>query len=122
MASVHRKRGASGKQSPYWMAKFRADDGRVVMRSTKQPKRFAAQLIADEWERAAKKARAGELTQAVILKTMGEMLERGLGESLNVQSTKQFFTYWIDTPGRKLTTVARYRPVLGGFLASIGER
>jgi integrase len=117
MASVHQK-----PRSPFWMAKFRADDARVVMRSTKQTKRHAAQLIADEWERAAKKARAGELTQAVILKTMGEMLERGLGESLNVQSTKQFFTYWIDTPGRKPTTVARYRPVLGGFLASIGER
>jgi len=104
------------------MAKFRADDGRVVMRSTKQIKRHAAQLIADEWERAAKKARAGELTQAVILKTMAEMMERGLGESLNIQSTKQFFTYWIGTPGRKSTTVARYRPVLDGFLASIGER
>src|SRR4029453_16013908 len=85
MASVHQK-----PRSPYWMAKFRADDGRVVMRSTKQTKRQAAQLIADEWERAAKKARAGELTQAVILKTMAEMMERGLGESLNVQSTKQF--------------------------------
>src|SRR5262245_586483 len=117
MASVHRK-----QRSPYWMAKFRADDGRVVMRSTKQIKRQAAQLIADGWERAAKKARAGELTQAVILKTMAEMMERGLGESLNVQSTKQFFTYWIDTPGRKSTTIARYRPVLDGFLAFIGER
>jgi len=117
MASVHQKH-----RSPYWMAKFRADDGRVVMRSTKQTRRQAAQLIADEWERAAKKARAGELTQAVILKTMAEMMERGLGESLNVQSTKQFFAYWIDTPGRKSTTVARYRPVLDGFLASIGER
>jgi integrase len=104
------------------MAKFRADDGRVVMRSTKQTKRQPAQLIADEWERAAKKARAGELTQAVILKTMAEMMERGLGVSLNAQSTKQFFTYWIDTPGRKSTTVARYRPVLDGFIAFIGER
>jgi len=122
MASVHRKRGASGKQSPYWMAKFRADDGRVVMRSTKQPKRSAAQLIADEWERAAKKARAGELTQAVILRTMGELLERGLGESLDVQSTKDFFTQWRQTPRRKSATIARYRPVLNGFLAFIGER
>jgi hypothetical protein len=66
------------------MAKFRADDGRVVMRSTKQVKRKAAQSIADEWERAARKARAGELTQAVIIKTMAEMLERTLGETVNL--------------------------------------
>lgn len=117
MASVNQK-----DRSPFWMAKFRADDGRVVMRSTKQTKRSAAQLIADEWERAAKKARAGELTQAVILKTMGEMLERGLGEPLNVQSTKDFFEHWTNTPGRKASTLARYRPVLAGFLTSIGER
>jgi integrase len=126
MASVHRKHGASGKQSPFWMAKFREGDGtargRVVMRSTKQTKRASAQLIADEWERAAKKARAGELTQAVILKTMGELLERGLGEPLDVQATKDFFTQWRQTPGRKAATVSRYKPVLDGFLAFIGER
>src|SRR6266487_54114 len=96
MASVHQK-----SRSPYWMAKFRADDGRVVMRSTKQTRRQAAQLIADEWKRAAKKARVGELTQAVILKTMVESMEQALGESLNDQSTKQVFADWIDTPGRK---------------------
>ena len=39
MASVHRV-----PRSPYWMAKFRADDGRVVMRSTKQVKRKAATI------------------------------------------------------------------------------
>ena len=117
MASVHQK-----DRSPFWMAKFRADDGRVVMRSTKQTKRAAAQLIANEWERAAKKARAGELTQAVILKTMGEMLERGLGEPLNVRSTKDFFAHWTATPGRKASTLSRYEPILDGFINSIGER
>jgi integrase len=117
MASVHRK-----QNSPFWMAKFRADDGRVVMRSTKQTQRKAAQTIADDWERAAKKARAGELTQAVILKTLGQMLERSLGESLDVQSTKDYSTNWLLTPGRKTSTVARYRPVLNAFIAFIGER
>src|SRR6516225_6152305 len=103
MASVHRV-----PRSPYFMAKFRADDGRIVMRSTKQVKRKAAQDIADEWERAARKARAGELTQAVIIKTLAEMLERSLGETVNLQSTKDFFTSWLQTPGRKSPTIARY--------------
>jgi integrase len=104
------------------MAKFRADDGRVVMRSTKQTKRKAAQSIADDWERAARKARAGELTQAVIIKTMSEMLERSLGETIDLQSTKDFFTTWLRTPGRKPATVARYRPILDSFLVFIGEQ
>ena len=104
------------------MAKFRADDGRVVMRSTKQVKRKAAQNIADEWERAARKARAGELTQAVIIKTMAEMLERSLGETINLQSTKDFFTSWLQTPGRKSATIARYRPILQSFLKFINEQ
>jgi integrase len=117
MASVHRV-----PRSPFWMAKFRADDGRVVMRSTKQKKRKAAQSIADDWERAARKARAGELTQAVIIKTLGEMLERSLGETLDLQATKDFFSSWLQTPGRKPATIARYRPILNSFVAFIGEQ
>lgn len=85
-------------------------------------KRKAAQSIADEWERAARKARAGELTQAVIIKTMAEMLERTLGETVNLQSTEDFFTSWLQTPGRKAATSARYRPILHSFLAFIAKQ
>ncbi len=60
MASVHRK-----PNSPFWMAKFRGDAGNAVMRSTKQTNRKAAQGIADEWERAAKKAQAGDVARAI---------------------------------------------------------
>lgn len=121
MASVHQKFGASGKQSPYYMAKFRGADGRPVMRSTKQRKRSEAQAVADEWERAARKARQGELTRAVLLKTMDEMVERVLGESTLVQSTRAFFQEWSEAPGRKTATISRYRSVLNGFLAYLGE-
>ncbi len=104
------------------MAKFRAEDGRIVMRSTKQTDKRTAQRIADEWEHAAKKARAGELTQAAILKTMGEMLERVGGERLDVQTTRDFLTEWLAKAGRSAGTLKRYRPVIEGFLAAIGER
>src|SRR5262249_39102472 len=117
MASVHRV-----PRSPFWMAKFRADDGRVVMRSTKQHQRKAAQSIADDWERAARKARAGELTQASIIKTLGDMLQRSLGETLDLQSTKDFFVNWLQTPGRKTGTITRYRLILNSFVAFIGEQ
>jgi hypothetical protein len=117
MASINRK-----PRSPFWMAKFRADDGRIVMRSTKQTDRHAAQRVADEWGQAAKKARVGELTQAAVLKTMGEILERTTGERLDVQTTADFLTDWLAKSGRSAGTLNRYRPVITGFLGAIGER
>ena len=104
------------------MAKFRAEDGRIVMRSTKQTDRRIAQRIADEWEQAAKKARAGELTQAAILKTMGDMLERVGGERLDVQTTRDFLTEWLAKAGRSAGTIKRYTPVIEGFILAIGPR
>ena len=121
MASVHQKFGSSGKQSPYFMAKFRGADGRPVMRSTKQRKRSEAQAVADEWERAARKARQGELTRAVLLKTIDEMVERVVGESAVVQSSRAFFPGMDQAPGRKTATLSRYRSVLDSFLAYLGE-
>ena len=125
MASINRKAGASGAISPFWMAKFRGADGRPVMRSTKQTDRKCAQAVAEAWELAAEKARHGELTQAAILKGMGDLLERTTGERLNVASVQDFFAEWLDskaTVGRASSTVKRYRPILDGFLAAIGAK
>jgi site-specific recombinase XerD len=58
----------------------------------------------------------------VIIKTMAEMLERSLGETVNLQSTEDFFTTWLQTPGRKSATIARYRPILNSFLVFIGRQ
>ena len=93
------------------------------MRSTKQTDRKRAQTIAEAWEHAAAKARHGELTQAVILKGMGDLLERTTGEKLNIVSVRGFFNEFLrekETVGRAGSTVKRYRPILDGFLASIG--
>ena len=113
-------------KSPYWMAKFRMDTGRITTRSTKEPakheRRNAAQEIANEWERAAVKGRADELTRAVVLKTMDEILERTTGERLEVKKTKDFLTEWLAESGRSQGTKNRYSGVINGFVASLGER
>ena len=122
MAFVIQRTGASGVTSPYWFAKYRGHDGQPVVRTTKQRDKKKAQAIAEEWERAAEKARHGELTQAVILKTMGELLERTTGERLNVISTREFCAEWLksrETAGRAGSTVKRYKPVVDGFIASL---
>jgi len=117
MASVCKK-----PNSPYWMMKYRAEDGRVVMRSTKQTNHKQALAMAHETERMAEKARHGELTQAVILKNLGELLERSTGERLLVASIEDFFEEYIEmkkTTGTAKTTLARYKPVTKGFLGSL---
>ena len=116
MASLHRK-----PRSPFFMAKFRADDGRVVMRSTKQTVRAAAARIADEWEQASKKARSGELTQAAVLKTMSEILERTTGERMDVESTSDFLTRWLGKAGKSEGTLKRYTPIIKDFVKSLGK-
>ena len=75
------------------------------------------------WEDAAATARQGELTQTAVLKTLSEMAERTSGEAVHVQSVSAFFEEWLEskeTLGKSSTTVARYRPVLRGFLEFIG--
>ena len=112
-------------KSPFWMAQFTGCEGRRVNRSTKQLDQKKALTIADDWERAAMKARAGELTKAVILKTLGDMMERTTGEVLNVANVKDFFAGWLDSKSKTKaapSTVKRYRPILDGFLSFIGER
>lgn len=118
MASLNRK-----PRSPYWMAKFRGPDGRVVMRSTKQRDIRQARKVADAWEDASARARAGELTQAASVKLLNELLEK-TGERVVVVSSKVYFAEWLERKtvhGKANSTVKRYRPILDGFLKHIGD-
>ena len=95
MAFVIRRTGASGAVSPFWFAKYRGPDGQLIVRTTKQRDKKKAQAFARELELAAEKARHGELTQAAILKGLGDLLERTTGERLNIVSTKDFCAEWL---------------------------
>lgn len=117
-ASISRK-----PRSPFWMAKFRDHDGRVVMRSTKKKLRGEAIVVALAWENAARKARAGELTQAASVKILSELMEATLGESLKshtIEQCLQNFLKNLTGLGRSQSTVKRYEPIIGSFLSSIG--
>lgn len=114
MASIRRK-----PRSPYWMMRYLDETGRMVERSTKEENRKKAREIAEETERVARKARAGEITQAAILKTWGDLMERTTGDTLNLASIEQFFHDYLklkqDT-GSAVSTVARYKSVVDRFL------
>ena len=88
MASLHRH---SSGRSPFWFAKFRGPDGRIVVKSTKQKKKAAAMVVATQWERAAQMGREGTATEAQYRKVLSDMLEMTTGETLRNPSTEAFF-------------------------------
>lgn len=120
MASISKK-----PNSPFWMAKFRDDTGRIVMRSTKQTDMRAARKVAETWEEAALKARKGELTRATALKVLSELVERTTGELLSDATVEAFLNGWLQgrkAVGRASGTVERYSPIIKRFISSMGIR
>src|SRR5262245_33067973 len=121
MASIHRH---SSGRSPYWWAKFRGPDGKVVFRSTKKKKRKEAWPVVLGWEQAAGMAREGSLTEAQSRKILSEILEKATGATLRHISTEGFFKDWIE--GKEATrsprTAERYSNVMRLFLTSLGNR
>ena len=110
-------------KSPYWIGQFTAADGRRLNRSTKQTDRRKAQTVADTWEKAARKARLSELTQAASVKILGELMEATTGEALHVETIAGFLRGWItgrEELGRADATAKRYRSVLDSFLSHLG--
>lgn len=109
-------------KSPFWIGQFTGPDGRRINRSTKQTDRRKAQTVADTWEKAARKARLSELTQAASVKILGELLEATTGETLHVESIAGFLRGWIasrESLGRADATARRYRSVIESFLAHL---
>lgn len=106
------------------MAKFTDATGRRVMRSTKQEDRRKAKKVADEWEDAARKAKRGELTQAASVKVLRGLMEVTTGDELRAPSCADVFNGYLSsraTLGRASSTGARYKPIIEGFLASLGK-
>lgn len=106
------------------MAKYRAEDGRIVMRSTKQKNRGDAMRVALTWEKAAAQARVGELTQASAVKILNEMMLATTGETLKRRSIETVMNDYVATrssTGKASSTSARYKPIVKSFLSSLSE-
>jgi integrase len=110
--------------SPYWTACFTNETGKQVKKTTKCTDRRAALRMAEVWEEAAKKAKAAELTRAVAVKVLNELMERTHGEGFDDRSTRQHFEDYVaglEARGTKGTSLRRYRPIFEGFLAHLGK-
>lgn len=119
MASLHRR-----PNSPYWWASYKDGAGIWRLRSTKETVRSAAEKVLQKIDDAARLAGRGELTRVAAIKILGEMVESSTGERLNDPIVRTFFANWLSGKGetRSSGTVARYRPAVDGFIASLGPR
>lgn len=128
MASLFRKLAPDGKFSPYWYAAFdyHGPDGmtRRVKKTTKLTKRADALRLAIEWEKAARKAAQGSLTQATCRRLLSSMLEEFTGERMEIVTVQQHFEGWLANAAGSLAdgSKERYKKVIGDFLASLGSR
>ena len=120
MASVHQR-----PKSPYWHASYLGPDGRWILRSTKQENRQSALAVAMEFERAAKLARRGDLTEAQAREVLKDIMKRAdMGETLQSVSIKTHFDSWLETKRarKSKSTGERYGVAVADFLGTLGKR
>jgi integrase len=121
VASIHKD--PRGK-SPYWYAAYTLPDGRRAFRSTKQRDRKKAADVARALEKAAEKARAGELTETTVRRLLDSILENVGQSPIPATNVRTFFFSWLD--GKKLSTKpgvhSHYRKSVEKFLSSLGEK
>jgi integrase len=115
MASIHRH---SSGRSPYWFASFQKPDGSFTLRSTKQTDRHKALKVALEFETAAKKSRAGDLTEAQCRKVLSDLLETTTGDTVKQITTRKFLLGWMNDVdiANSEGTAERYRGTVEKFL------
>jgi integrase len=120
VSSLHKR-----LKSQFWWGKFRDETGAVRYRSTKKTKRGDALEVLLAWQHGSDAAKRGELTKAVVLKTLNEILERTTGERLEVFTVQTFLRGWLNaktTTGKSEGTTSRYKSIVDGFLTFLGEK
>ena len=80
--------------------------------------------ICVEWDKAAEKARGGDLTSVQARKVLAEMLAISSGESLCQFSVEAWMDQWLSSKEGSAadSTMLRYRQVTRDFLTSMGGR
>jgi hypothetical protein len=119
MASIH-----INKNCKNYIAHYTGVNGKRTTASTGVPEggdKKLAQKMADEWENAARLARAGMLVPARARKVVNDILERAGQEKLNTDTVEKYLHDWLkgtDNAG----TSERYTNSVELFLKSLGDR
>jgi len=127
MASIHRQKG-----KPNWFCSFSiwnpdANRWRRVFRSTKTNNKRQAREIARAWQKAARKARTGQLTaegaRAIIAEGVSDVLLAISAESLPSASIKAWCQSWLQAKSVEIaeSSLARYRQLIQSFIDFLGD-
>jgi integrase len=104
--------------SPYWTACITLPDGRRTNRSTKTTDRRIALRLANEWDRASKKARAGLLLQEQSRSVLNDILATIGGTPVTSETVDAFLKQWLA--GKPEPTRKRYVAPVKHFLTFLG--
>ena len=121
MASIHKDiRG----RSPYWMAAYRAPDGRRIKKSTRTTNRNVALKLAIEWEQLAEKGQHGALVAAQARKVVSEIVETATGKALHFASIRDYLASWLAAQqgATSKATFYKYKQVILEFTAKLGSQ
>ena len=121
MASLHKH---SSGRSPFWFASYQGTDGKFKLRSTKQTDRAKGMQVALEFERAAKQAQVGTLTETQCRRVLSDILEKTTGDHIRHTSVECFLKEWLDgkESAKSAGTAERYGHTVSLFLDHLGER
>lgn len=119
MASIHRK-----ANSPYWYCAFYLPDGRRTLRSTGTTDRRKAREICNEWERAAREAKQGRLTETRARDVIATCYEIAHAETLPQSTTKDYLDSWLKAKELTLaeSSLAEYKAAADHLLTHLGAK
>lgn len=111
-------------KSAFYYACFRDSNGKRTTRSTKTRERRVALKIAIEWEAAARKANAGRLVESQVRAVINDILEHAGSDRVQFYKVNQWLNEWLagKTKSNGEATAKKYKPVIDGFLKSIGPK
>lgn len=142
VASLCKKRGSSGLESPYWIA-IVTFQKRKIWLSTKCRSRIEAKKVSNLWSDAAELAQERRLDQIKINRLKNEigritpcpmtlenstklfkmLLLESVGESYQGANLTEYAEEWLPTrrATTKVATQSRYEQVIRGFIGSLPE-
>jgi integrase len=106
--------------SRYWIGIFYDASGRQFRRTTRETTRARAQLVANQFERAAKSR--GSVQR--VRQTLNEFLREHYADDIESVSVKDFCAGWLSARQTETApgTHRRYKDTLAKFLAFLGPR
>lgn len=122
MSSVHRQKGRKN-----WFCAFTDAKGTRRFRSTGTTDKREAREICSIWERAAREAATGRLTQErareIIARGVGDIMATS-GDALPSTSIESFFKSWLDRKSLEARdrTHTKYASVAEQLLAFLGSK